>query len=188
MRQVSCESKPGGRQWFFRGGRPKCQTTQLTRSGSGPRITSRFPAHSITAVARTACAGRGGFQRTEPGVSEVQRSESDPRQFFVHGITTEGRPFRPSDWAERLAGVLSCYRPGGIASGRDAFIGYSPYVRPMVVDGVKCVLVDERLRAVERMAFDFVMNFARDNGLPVYEARALPDGSSVPDPGRPRAT
>ena len=42
--------------------------------------------------------------------------------------------------------------------------------------GVKCVVVDERLREVERMAFDFVMNFARDNDLQVYEGCSLPDG------------
>lgn len=109
------------------------------------------------------------------GVSDVPPSSDKPRQFFVQGITPEGRPFRPSDWAERLAGVLSCYRPGGMSAGRDAFIGYSPYVRPMLIGGVKCVLVDERLRDVERMAFDFVMNFAKDNGLPVVEGCELPD-------------
>jgi len=116
------------------------------------------------------------------GVSDVPPSSDQPRQFFVQGITSEGRPFRPSDWAERLAGVLSCYRPGGMSSGRDAFIGYSPYVRPMVIGGVKCVLVDERLRDIERMAFDFVMNFAKDNGLPVVEGCVLPD--RPPGPAR----
>lgn len=110
-------------------------------------------------------------------MSDVSPSGSKPRQFFVHGVTSEGRPFRPSDWAERLAGVLSCYRPGGMAAGRDAFIGYSPYVRPMLVGGVKCVLVDERLRDIERMAFDFVMNFAKDNDLPVVEGCELPERS-----------
>jgi hypothetical protein len=63
-----------------------------------------------------------------------------PRQFFIHGITSDGQPFRPSDWAERLAGVLSGYRPAGIRSGRDAFIGYSPYARPVVIGGLKFVL------------------------------------------------
>ena len=38
---------------------------------------------------------------------------------------------------------------------------------PRVVDGVKCVMVDEALREIEPMAWDFVMNFARDNDLPV---------------------
>ncbi len=99
---------------------------------------------------------------------------SKPREFFVHGVTSGGRPFRPSDWAERLCGVLSAYRPGGSAGGRDAHIGYSPYVRPMLVGGVKCVVVDERLRDLEPMAFAFVMNFARDNDLPVYEGCTMP--------------
>jgi len=106
-----------------------------------------------------------------------------PREFFIHGVTASGRPFRPSDWAERLCGVMSCYRPGGIATGRDAYIGYSPYVRPTIVGGVKCVVVDERLRELERMAFDFVMNFARDNGLPVLEACTLPERETGPDAG-----
>jgi hypothetical protein len=98
-----------------------------------------------------------------------------PRQFFIHGVTVHGRSFRPSDWAERLCGVLAPYRPGGPAAGRDAHIGYSPYVRPVSVAGVKCVLVDERLRQIEPMAFDFVIDFARDNELPVYEGCELPE-------------
>lgn len=100
---------------------------------------------------------------------------AEPRQFFIHGVTVHGRSFRPSDWAERLCGVMAPYRPGGLAAGRDAFIGYSPYVRPVSVVGVKCVLVDERLRQIEPMAFEFVMSFARDNELPVYEGCELPE-------------
>lgn len=101
-------------------------------------------------------------------------SAAGPRQYFIHGITAQGRSFRPSDWAERLCGVMSCYRPGGVASGRDALIGFSPYVRPVTVGDVKCVVVDERLRDIELKAFNFVMNFARDNELPVYEGCLMP--------------
>jgi hypothetical protein len=93
-----------------------------------------------------------------------------PRQYFIKGLTKEGRTFRPSDWAERLAGAMSSFRPGGTAGGIAAFIGYSPYCEPQVVDGVKCVLVNEALREIEPMAWDFVMNFARDNGLQVEDA------------------
>ena len=40
-------------------------------------------------------------------------------QFFIQGITRDGKTFRPSDWAERLAGVMSSFRPGGgTAAGR----------------------------------------------------------------------
>jgi hypothetical protein len=94
------------------------------------------------------------------------------RQFIIVGITADGRAFRPSDWSERLAGAMSCFRPGGAAAGMGAHIGYSPYCLPQSVDGHKAVLVDEALREVEPMAWDFVMNFARDNGLQVREVAA----------------
>jgi len=91
------------------------------------------------------------------------------RELLIRGITHHGRAFRPSDWSERLAGVLACYRPGWgeAVPHRDQFIGYSPYVRPVTVDGVKCVVVDERLRDLDVRAFSFALNFARDNDLPV---------------------
>ncbi len=108
---------------------------------------------------------------------ELERSAAalPAREYFIHGITESGKPFRPSDWAERLCGVLACYRPDGIADGRDALIGYSPYARPVVVGDVKCVVVDERLREIELKALDFVFNFARDNNLPVYEGCSVRD-------------
>ena len=92
-----------------------------------------------------------------------------PRQFFIQGLTKDGRTFRPSDWAERLASAMSSFRPGGGVGGIGAFIGYSPYCVPTVVDGVKCVIVNEALRGIEPMAWDFVMNFARDNELQLGE-------------------
>jgi hypothetical protein len=96
---------------------------------------------------------------------------SPPRQYYIQGITADGRAFRPSDWAERLAGAMSSFRPGGGAGGIAAYIGYSPYCVPQVVGGIKSVLVNEALRGIEPMAWDFVMNFARDNGLKVVEVK-----------------
>lgn len=100
-----------------------------------------------------------------------------PRQFFIQGVTLAGRTFRPSDWSERLAGALSSFRPkaGQIGAGIGAHIGYSPYCVPRVIDGIKCVIVNEALRELEPMAWDFVMHFARDNELQVVEACLLPD-------------
>jgi Protein of unknown function (DUF3579) len=98
---------------------------------------------------------------------------SKPREFFIQGLTKDGKAFRPRDWAERLAGAMSCFRPEG---SRDiaSFIGYSPYCVPTVMDGVKCVIVSEALRGIEPMAWDFVMNFARDNELQIGEVCVLP--------------
>jgi hypothetical protein len=95
-----------------------------------------------------------------------------PRQVFIQGLTSDGQAFRPSDWSERLAGAMSSFRPGGARGGLAAHIGYSPYCVPRLLDGVKCVLVSEALKDIEPMAWDFVMNFARDNGLRLVDAPA----------------
>ncbi len=95
-------------------------------------------------------------------------------EVFIQGITRAGRSFRPSDWAERLAGVMAPFRPGGVG-GPGAHLGYSPWCRPTVIDDVKCVVVNRALREHEPMAWDFVMNFARDNDLQTVEACLLSD-------------
>ncbi len=102
-------------------------------------------------------------------------TNSPPREFFIQGITLDGQTFRPSDWAERLAGAMSCFRPDGMRGGIGAFIGYSPLCVPRLINGVKCVIVSEVLKEVEPMAWDFVMNFARDNQLQLTEACLVPD-------------
>ncbi len=101
-------------------------------------------------------------------------SSSPSREVFIQGVTLDGRTFRPSDWTERLAGAMSSFRPGGVRKGPAAHIGYSPYCVPNVIHGVKCVVVNEALRELEPMAWDFVMNFARDNRLQVVDACLLP--------------
>jgi hypothetical protein len=44
-----------------------------------------------------------------------------------------------------------------------------------MVGEVTCVVVDERLKELEPLAFNFVMAFAKDNELAVYEGCTLPD-------------
>ena len=119
-------------------------------------------------------AALGPLRRPNPTpvgsrVRPLPMTAPKPRQYTIQGLTLEGRTFRPSDWAERLAGAMSSFRPGGGAGGIAAYIGYSPYCVPQVIDGVKCVIVNEALRGIEPMAWDFVMNFARDNQLRVAE-------------------
>src|SRR5690606_18696004 len=98
---------------------------------------------------------------------------SNAKELFIQGVTREGRTFRPSDWAERLAGVMSQFRPGGASPG--SHLSYSPWCVPMVVNGIKCVVVNSELRNFEPMAWDFVLNFAKDNDLQVGEACLLPE-------------
>jgi hypothetical protein len=103
-------------------------------------------------------------------------------EFIIQGITSKGRTFRPSDWAERLCGVMSCFRPEG-SGGRHAHLQYSPYVRPTHIDGIKSVAVNEALREVEPLAYHFVLNFARDNDLQIVSACLLPDREDMPGKG-----
>lgn len=102
-----------------------------------------------------------------------------PREFFIKGVTQDGRAFRPSDWAERLAGAMSSFRPAGHRGHIGAHIGYSPYCVPNTIEGVKCVIVSEALRDLDARAWDFVMNFAKDNNLQVIEACILPEEPSI---------
>ncbi len=99
------------------------------------------------------------------------------KEIFILGVTTAGKTFRPSDWAERLAGVMSSFRPGGPQPG--THLGYSPWCVPTSMGDVKCVVVNRELRGAEPMAWDFVLNFAKDNDLQVTEACLIP---SVPKP------
>jgi Protein of unknown function (DUF3579) len=102
------------------------------------------------------------------------------REFIIQGITKDGRVFRPSDWAERLAGAMSCFRAGTAGKASiGAFIGYSPYCVPTSVGDVRCVIVNEALREIEPMAWDFVTNFARDNELQMGEVCVLPEGNKA---------
>jgi hypothetical protein len=95
------------------------------------------------------------------------------KEIFIQGITKDGKTFRPTDWAERLAGVMSQFRPGGAQPG--SHLSYSPWCVPTIVGGVKCVVVNSDLRGAEPMAWDFVINFAKDNNLQVAEACLLSD-------------
>jgi hypothetical protein len=89
--------------------------------------------------------------------------------FIIVGLTTAGRKFRPSDWAERLCGVLSAF-------GAEKKMKYSPYVGPGDYNGEKAVFVDGRLYEIEPMAYRFVLNFAQDNDLQIIEGVCPIDG------------
>jgi len=86
------------------------------------------------------------------------------QSFIIVGVTTGGRTFRPSDWADRLCGVMSAF-------GADNRMQYSPYVHPVTAAGVRCVVVDVRLEEVEPMAYRFLLSFAKDNELKTRDGR-----------------
>ena len=85
-------------------------------------------------------------------------------EFIIQGVTLDGKPFRPSDWAERLCGVMSAF-------GGDHRMQYSPYVHPVTSSGVRCVVVDIRLEEIEPMAYRFLLGFAKENELKTRDGR-----------------
>jgi hypothetical protein len=85
-------------------------------------------------------------------------------EIIILGVTSNGETFRPSDWGERLCGCMPLF-------GEDQRISYAPYLKPVIVSGVKCVVVDRRLEQMSPEAFEFLMTFCRDNELQVREGR-----------------
>lgn len=85
-------------------------------------------------------------------------------EFAIRGVTLDGQPFRPGDWAERLCGVMAAF-------GNDHRMQYSPFVHLVTANGVRCVVVDVRLEQIEPMAYRFLLNFAKDNELQVRDGR-----------------
>lgn len=85
-------------------------------------------------------------------------------EIVILGMTTAGRKFRPSDWAERLCGMMSVF-------GEDRHLSYSPYLKPILADGLTCVVVDGCLEQLDPAAFRFLMDFARDNELKTRPGR-----------------
>lgn len=113
--------------------------------------------NSITACRKHAAA-----------ISSHPMDSSSSKKLYILGLTRQGKTFRPSDWAERLAGVMSQFRPGGPQPG--SHLAYSPWCIPTSVGAVKCVIVHSDLRDHEVMAWDFCMNFAKDNDLQVSDS------------------
>ena len=86
--------------------------------------------------------------------------------FIIKGITHQGKPFRPSDWAERLCGVMRCFERDTVGYNH---ITYSQYVRPTLWEGVKSVIVHDDLEKIRPEAYRFFLDFASDNNLQTTE-------------------
>ena len=91
----------------------------------------------------------------------------------IQGITATGEKFRPSDWAERLCGMMSVF-------GEDRQLSYSPYLKPVMISGVNGVVVNSELESIDSAAWKFLMGFARDNELSLRPGRA--EKRPEPDP------
>ncbi|MBP6116924.1 MAG: DUF3579 domain-containing protein [Neisseriaceae bacterium] len=92
----------------------------------------------------------------------------NPYEIVIQGITSSGKTFRPSDWADRLSGILSNFDSANRLS-------YHHYVRPMLLNNIRCVAIDKKLEKLNPPMFQFLMDFAGDNDLRVVDCRTLID-------------
>ena len=82
----------------------------------------------------------------------------------MESVREDGRPFRPSDWVERISGQLATY-------GRDHRLHYSQHVHPCVIQGVNCLVVMKSLQDENPNAYQFILKFAADNQLRIQDDR-----------------
>jgi hypothetical protein len=133
-------------------------------AGAPPHeLQSPFPAQQEVSAKGGAAGGIRNEQQSS-GAVPTAHAQAICNEVLIRGITSAGRTFRPSDWAERLAGVMSTF-------AEDNRLGYSPYVRPTVINGVKSVIVDSRLKDVDERAYNFLLNFGRDNDLVIEDLK-----------------
>lgn len=83
---------------------------------------------------------------------------------MIRGVTRQGRTFRPSDWADRLASILSHV-------GHDNRLHYSAQLCPVTRAGVRCVVIQRSLETEDPRVFKFLLDFARENDLEVLPGR-----------------
>lgn len=103
------------------------------------------------------------------GMSTTDKSGIN--EIIIQGITRAGKPFRPSDWVDRMCSTYASF-------GADRKLRYSPYLKPRVIEGVRCLAVDLKLRDTNPEGFNQLMYFAEENQLSVLDA----EGNSIPVP------
>jgi len=81
------------------------------------------------------------------------------QKIIIEGITPDGHSFRPADWAERMCGSLSTFR--------DRRMAYSPLLKPMTLNGIKCVIVDSTLEQEHPAVYAYALEFAKENQLKI---------------------
>lgn len=84
----------------------------------------------------------------------------DNQEIIIQGITLAGKPFRPSDWVDRMCSTYATF-------GVDKKLRYSPYLKPKLVNNVRSLSVDMKLKDVNPEGFEQLIQFAKENQLSV---------------------
>ena len=92
-------------------------------------------------------------------------------EIIIEGNTRAGKAFRPSDWVDRMCSTYATF-------GEDRKLRYSPYLKPKVLNNVRCLAVDLKLKSVNPEGYAQLMHFAEENNLSILDA----EGNSIPVP------
>jgi hypothetical protein len=100
-----------------------------------------------------------------------QKPSTTTGEIIIQSNTRAGKPFRPSDWVDRMCSSYASF-------GEDRKLKYSPYLKPKVMDGVRCLAVDLKLKTVNPDGYAQLMHFAEENQLNVVDEH----GNSIAAP------
>ena len=79
------------------------------------------------------------------------------KRTIIEGITEDGQKFRPSNWAEMMAGTL-----------QDGRLKYSPLLKPLInAEGNSCVSIDHSLKDTDPALYNHILQFAAMNRLKI---------------------
>ncbi|MBD3670106.1 MAG: DUF3579 domain-containing protein [Gammaproteobacteria bacterium] len=85
-------------------------------------------------------------------------------KIIIEGVTEEGKTFRPTAWAEMISSNLASF-------GRDHRLRYDRGVHPCIINGNKCLVIARELQDSDPNAYQYVMEFAEQNGLKIQRDR-----------------
>ncbi len=97
--------------------------------------------------------------------------ENEPEEIIIQSLTREGNRFRPSDWVDRICSSYATF-------GEDRKLRYSPYLKPEIMDGIRCLCVNMQLKIANPDGFEELMQFAEENQLNILDSQ----GESIPVP------
>jgi Protein of unknown function (DUF3579) len=91
-----------------------------------------------------------------------KRINDDKTEIIIESTTRDGKAFRPSDWIDRICSSFATF-------GENRKLRYSPYLKPEVISGTRCLVVDMQLKEVSPERFEELMQFANENRLNILD-------------------
>jgi hypothetical protein len=91
-----------------------------------------------------------------------KRQNDNKTEIIIESTTRDGKAFRPSDWIDRICSSFATF-------GENRKLRYSPYLKPEVISGTRCLVVDLKLKDVSPERFEELMQFANENNLNVLD-------------------